>query len=38
MWNLKKNGTKKVIYKTNSITDIENKLMITRRKVWEEIN
>ena len=34
----KKHGTNKLIYKTNSVTDIENKLMINRRKVWEEIN
>ena len=33
MWNLKKNDTNKLIYKTESrFTDIENKLMVTKEK------
>ena len=30
MWNLKKNSTNELIYKTNRLTDIENKLMSTK--------
>ena len=26
MWNLKKNGTNELIYKTNGVTDVENNL------------
>ena len=32
MQNLKKNDTNKLIYKTETLTDLENKLMITRGK------
>ena len=28
MWNLKKNGTNELIYKTNRVTDVEKKLMV----------
>ena len=30
MWNQKKNGTNELIYKTEIVTDVENKLMVTR--------
>ena len=30
MWNLKKNDTNELIYKTNTLTDIENKLMVSK--------
>ena len=30
MWNLK-NGTHELIYKTERVTDVENKLMVTKR-------
>ena len=33
MWNLKKNGTNELIYKTNSVTDVENKLMVTKGEI-----
>ena len=33
MWNLKKNGTNEPLYKTNRVTDVENKLMVTK---WGE--
>ena len=29
MWNLKRNDTNELIYKTNRLTDLENKLMVT---------
>ena len=37
MWHLK-NGTNKLIYKTNRVTDVENKLMVTRGEKRERIN
>ena len=33
MWNLKYD-TNELIYKTNRFTDIENKLMVTKREKW----
>ena len=30
MWNLKKNDTNELIYKTNRFTDFKNKLMVTK--------
>jgi len=36
MWNLKKRGRNKLIYKTERDTDVENKFMLTRG--WREIN
>ena len=33
IWNLKKNGTNELIYKTNRVTDVEDKLMVTGGKV-----
>ena len=30
MWNLKKKGTNELTYKTEIVTDVENKLMVTR--------
>ena len=32
MWNLKKNDTNELIYKTETLTDLENELMVTRGK------
>ena len=32
MWNILKNGTNELIYKTERVTDIENKLMAVKRK------
>jgi len=38
MWNLKKKkiGTNELIYKTDRVTDIENKLTVTRGKRWRD--
>ena len=37
MWNLKKKkSTNELIYKTERITDFENKLMVTKGETWEE--
>ena len=36
MWNIKKNDTNELINKTE--TDIETKLMVTRRETWGGIN
>ena len=33
MWNLKKNDTNGLIYKTETPTDIENRLLVTKGKV-----
>ena len=30
MWNLKENDTNELIYKTETLSDIENKLMVTK--------
>ena len=30
MWNLKKKGTNELTYKTNRVTDVENKLKVFR--------
>ena len=40
MWNLKKKkkDTNELIYKTNRLTDIENKLMVTKGEVGRGIN
>ena len=29
-----KNGTNELIYKTETVTDVENKLMVTKRERW----
>ena len=29
-----KNGTNELIYKTEPVTDVENELMVTKRKRW----
>ena len=36
MWNLKKNDTNELIYKTETLTDKENKLMVTKGERWGE--
>ena len=40
MWNLKKNNTNELLYKTKRLTDLENELMVTSGEVeggidWE---
>ena len=34
MWNLKRNDTKELTYKTNKLTDLEDELMIAGRGGW----
>ena len=34
MWNLKKNDTNELIYKTKIATDIENNFMATNGQMW----
>ena len=36
MWNLKRNDTNELTYETESLTDLENKLMVARRAEWGE--
>ena len=38
MWNLKKNDTNELIYKTEIDPQTENKLMVTKGKGWGGIN
>ena len=38
MWNQKIKDTNELIYKTNRLTDLENKLMVTKRESGEGIN
>ena len=35
MWNLKINDTNELFYKTNKLTNFENKLMVTKGEMWE---
>ena len=35
MWNLKRNDTNELIYKTNLLTNLENELMVAREKGGE---
>ena len=34
VWSSLKNGTNELIYKTGTLTDLENELMVTRGKGW----
>ena len=38
MWNLKKNDTNELIQNRNKLTDIKNKLMVTKGEKWGGIN
>ena len=37
IWNLKKNGTDVLIYKTEIVTDVENKLTVTKGIVKDKL-
>ena len=36
MWNLKRNDTNELTYKTGRLSQTENKLMVSRRAEWGE--